>query len=159
MGTNTQAVVYRFHGFELDPGRRALTSPDGEAITLRTKVFDTLCELIARAGEPVSKQALMEAVWPDTVVEENNLNQAISALRQALRDDHNAPRFIATITGRGYQFVAPVEAADAVAELPERPRRFRWTVAAVCLLVVTTALAFAIWDQPIEPSRSEQGGI
>ena len=145
---NTAGVRYRFHGFELDPGRRTLVDPDGESITLRTKVFDTLLVLVTEAGRPVSKSELIQAVWTETVVEENNLNQAISALRQALSDDHNAPRFVATITGRGYQFVAPVEAVESVLEAPEdsaSPKpRFRWTVAALVLLVVTLALAAAL---------------
>ena len=88
-------AVYGFLGYRLDPGRRQLTAPDGAPVTLRAKVYDTLLELVANAGHPIGKAELMQAVWPDAIVEENNLNQAISALRQALGDDRNDPRFIA----------------------------------------------------------------
>ena len=77
------ADVFEFRGYRLDLRQRRLLAPGGEAVALRARVFDTLAVLVQRAGEPVSKAELMDAVWPGTVVEENNLNQAISALRQA----------------------------------------------------------------------------
>ena len=102
--------TYRFNGFSADPVRRLLFGPDGEPIALKPRVFDTLLYLIEHRGELLQKQALLDAIWPHVVVEENNLNQAISTLRRVLgetRDDH---RFIVTEPGRGYRFVAPVEA-------------------------------------------------
>ncbi|MEJ2603398.1 MAG: winged helix-turn-helix domain-containing protein [Gammaproteobacteria bacterium] len=101
-------VAFEFRGYRLDPRQRRLTDPGGRRLKLSARVFDTLCVLVRRAGETVSKADLMEAVWPDAVVEENNLNQAISTLRRTLGDDRRNPAFIATITGRGYQFVADV---------------------------------------------------
>ncbi|NIP89026.1 MAG: hypothetical protein GWN84_08730, partial [Gammaproteobacteria bacterium] len=59
--------------------------------------------LLEHAGEPVPRKTLLEALWPDTVVEENNLTQAVSALRRTLGKGH-----IATLPGRGYQFVSEV---------------------------------------------------
>jgi Tol biopolymer transport system component/DNA-binding winged helix-turn-helix (wHTH) protein len=108
--------LYAFGGFRLDPGTRTLYGRDGKPIPLRAKNFDVLFYLVEHAGELVAKTDLMQAVWPRLVIEENNLNQAVSALRQCLGDDRQAPRFIATVTGRGYQFVAPVE---RVTEAPE----------------------------------------
>ena len=102
--------TYRFNGFSADPVRRLLFGPDGEPIALKPRVFDTLLYLIEHRGELLQKQALLDAIWLHVVVEENNLNQAISTLRRVLgetRDDH---RFIVTEPGRGYRFVAPVEA-------------------------------------------------
>lgn len=101
-------VIFEFRGYRLEPRQRRLRAPDGRRIRLRDRVFDTLCVLVRRAGEPVSKAELMEAVWPGAVVEENNLNQAISTLRRTFGDDRQNPAFIATITGQGYQFVADV---------------------------------------------------
>jgi Tol biopolymer transport system component/DNA-binding winged helix-turn-helix (wHTH) protein len=101
-------VVFEFEGYRLDPRQRRLLAPDGSTMTPRQKVFDTLLALVERAGEPVTKDELLAAVWPDAVVDENNLNQAISWLRQAFGDDKSNPRYIATLTGRGYQFVAEV---------------------------------------------------
>jgi DNA-binding winged helix-turn-helix (wHTH) protein/TolB-like protein/tetratricopeptide (TPR) repeat protein len=102
--------MYRFGRFELDGGRRSLrsTEPD-RAVALSGKPFDTLLYLVEHRGRLVGKRELLEAVWPSVVVEEANLAQTISVLRRALEDDARAHVYIATIAGRGYQFIAPVE--------------------------------------------------
>ena len=104
-------VIYEFEGFELDPRRVVLRHrSDGQALTLTPKAFGTLLYLVEHAGELVEKDALLAAVWPNVVVEEGNLTQTIHVLRRALgehRDDH---RFIVTVPGRGYRFVAEVTA-------------------------------------------------
>jgi serine/threonine-protein kinase len=81
----------------------------GEEIPLMPKAFDTLDYLVAHSGKVVEKDELMSAVWQDRIVEENNLAQNISALRRALGEKHRENRFIATIPGRGYKFVAKVQ--------------------------------------------------
>ncbi len=106
--------ILEFAGFRIDVARRRLTGPDGAEIALKPKVFDTLAYLVAHPGRVLDKHAILDAVWPGVVVEENNLSQAIAALRRALGDSHDAPRFIATVPGRGYQFVAPVRAVGVV---------------------------------------------
>ena len=83
-------------------------------ISLKPKVFDTLLYLVERPGELVDKEALLEAVWPHVVVEENNLNKAMSTLRQVFGETRDEHRFIVTEPGRGYRFVASVEAVPAV---------------------------------------------
>ena len=103
-------VTYRFSGFSADPVRRLLFGPDGEPIALKPRVFDTLLYLIEHRGELLQKQALLDAIWPHVVVEENNLNQAISTLRRVLGETRDEHRFIVTEPGRGYRFVAHVEA-------------------------------------------------
>ena len=104
-------VIYEFEGFELDPRRVVLRHrSDGQALTLTPKAFGTLLYLVEHAGELVEKDALLAAVWPNVVVEEGNLTQTIHVLRRALgehRDDH---RFMVTVPGRGYRFVAEVTA-------------------------------------------------
>jgi DNA-binding winged helix-turn-helix (wHTH) protein len=114
-------VAYRFNGFRVDPVRRLLFGADGEPIPLKPKVFDVLLYLVERSGELVDKHALLEAVWPHVVVEENNLNKAISTLRQAFGESPDEHRFIVTEPGRGFRFVASVEtmtpaAAPALSE-------------------------------------------
>ncbi|MFO7288118.1 MAG: transcriptional regulator, partial [Gammaproteobacteria bacterium] len=104
---------YRFGGYRLDAVARKLFGPDGEPVHLSSRAFDTLLELIRHAGETLSKDYLMQAVWPDVIVEQNNLNQAISSLRRCLADSPSAPRFIQTIPGRGYRFIAPIEDAPS----------------------------------------------
>jgi TolB-like protein/Tfp pilus assembly protein PilF len=103
------ARVYGFGDFRLDPGKRLLMGRDGTPISLKPKAYDTLAYLVERAGAVVHKDELMQAIWPDTVVEENNLTQNISRLRRALGEDRGEHRYIATVPGRGYQFVAGVE--------------------------------------------------
>lgn len=108
MGEPTGQLVYEFGDFRLDPGQRRLESAGGRRVFVRAKAFDALLYLVERAGQLVEKEALLHAVWPNAVVEENNLNQVISTLRRLLDDDRVSPRFIATVPGRGYQFVAEV---------------------------------------------------
>lgn len=79
-----------------------------EPITLTSKVFETLLYLVEHRGELVEKATLMKAIWPNVVVEENNLTQNISALRRALGETALEHRFIVTVPGRGYRFVAEV---------------------------------------------------
>ena len=102
-------TVYRFAGFELDTLRRRLTGPDGSACPLSSRGYDALLYLVENRARVVGKDELMRAVWPRTVVEENNLNQAVSSARRALGDNRDSPRFILTVAGRGYQFVGDLE--------------------------------------------------
>jgi TolB-like protein/Tfp pilus assembly protein PilF len=91
---------------------------NGDTVALTPKVFDTLLHLVQRGGETVDKDALMRAVWPDTVVEENNLNQNISTLRRVMEERPGKSRFILTVPGKGYRFVASVEVIAGLAETP-----------------------------------------
>jgi DNA-binding winged helix-turn-helix (wHTH) protein/Tol biopolymer transport system component len=99
---------YEFGGFCLDTALQVLISPSGETLPLQSRAFATLRYLVERSGEVVDKGAIMSAVWPKTVVAENNLNQCILALRKALGELPGERRFILTVPGRGYKFVAPV---------------------------------------------------
>jgi DNA-binding winged helix-turn-helix (wHTH) protein/tetratricopeptide (TPR) repeat protein len=107
--------IYRFGEFELDPDERRLLAR-GAAITLTPKVFDTLVLLVERAGHAVSKDELMQALWPRGFVDESNLTKHIWLIRKALDPEHES-RCIETVPKLGYRFVAPVlrvERADAV---------------------------------------------
>jgi TolB-like protein/DNA-binding winged helix-turn-helix (wHTH) protein len=107
-------VTYEFEGFRLDTERRRLlAAPSGESIHASPKVLDTLIYLVERRGELVEKDALMKAIWPRVVVEENNLDRNISTLRRVLGERAGENRFIATVPGRGYRFVAAVTTATA----------------------------------------------
>jgi DNA-binding winged helix-turn-helix (wHTH) protein/tetratricopeptide (TPR) repeat protein len=113
-GTAATEGAYAFGEFRIEPARRLLLYRD-EPAPLTAKAFDTLLELVRHRGEVVVKDDLMRAVWPDTFVEENNLNQHIGALRRVLQDRYGENRYIVTVPGRGYQFVAEV---DLVAPTP-----------------------------------------
>src|SRR6266581_1107349 len=86
-------------------------------VRLGSRAFDILVFLIERAGEVVGKEELITRVWPQTFVEEANLKIQVSALRRALGDGQGGNRYIVTVIGRGYNFVAPVHIDE-----PSRPR-------------------------------------
>jgi predicted ATPase/DNA-binding winged helix-turn-helix (wHTH) protein len=113
-----------FGPFTLSPSERRLTR-DGVVVALSARSFDILSALIARPSEPVGKRQLMAEVWPDATVSEDSLRFHMSNLRKALGDGRDGMRYIATLPGRGYCFVAPATRA-AVARvlqgnLPVRP--------------------------------------
>ena len=104
-----RARAYGFGEFRLDPGKRLLLGRDGAPISLTPKAYETLAYLVKRSGAVVHKDELMQAIWPDTAVEENNLTQNISTIRRVLGEERGHYRYIATVPGRGYQFVAGVK--------------------------------------------------
>lgn len=108
--------MLRFAGFELDQQRAELRGPDGESIRLRPKPFAMLNMLAANTGRIVSKQELMEAVWPNIHVGEDSLFQCIREIRAALGDDQR--RLIKVASGRGYLFEAEVSNGQAVQAEP-----------------------------------------
>jgi DNA-binding winged helix-turn-helix (wHTH) protein len=116
-------VLYRFGPFTLDAGSFALQRGD-VPVPLPPKLVDLLHYLVARPSALVSKEELFQSLWPDVVVTENALTQAISDLRQALGDDRSRPTYIQTVAKRGYRFVAPVDATGTEpAASRVRPRR------------------------------------
>ena len=117
MDVDNGKIVYEFANFVVDPVRRRLLC-DGEPIAITSKAFDTLLILVERRSVTVTKSELMNLVWPDAAVEENNLTQQISALRRALGERPNDHRFIVTVPGRGYCFVAEIEQKAEVAATP-----------------------------------------
>ena len=108
--------IYEFGDFRVDVLRRLLLR-GSEPVTLRPRVFDTLLCLVRHHGRVVEKDELMRAIWPDAFVEENNLNQSVSTLRRALGETSGENRYIATVPGRGYRFVADVRTCSV--ELPD----------------------------------------
>ena len=123
MDVDNGKIVYEFANFVVDAVRRRLLC-DGEPIAITSKAFDTLLILIERRGVTVTKSELMNLVWPDAAVEENNLTQQISALRRALGERPNDHRFIVTVPGRGYCFVAELEQRAEMLAAPSNVRRF-----------------------------------
>ncbi|MCK1391827.1 winged helix-turn-helix domain-containing protein [Bradyrhizobium sp. 1] len=119
------AMTLSFGPFTVTPHQRLVTR-DGIVLPLGAKSFDTLIALMSRPNQVVSKWDLMGLVWPGMAVEEANLRFHIAALRKALGDGKDGARYITTLSGRGYCFVAPISQAGvqperhraAVAELP-----------------------------------------
>src|SRR5271154_2520117 len=96
-----------FGPFRLIAAHRLLLEGD-KPVRLGSRAFDVLAALVERAGEVVSKEELIARAWPATHVEEANLKIQISALRRALGDGQGDNRYVATVVGRGYNFVAPI---------------------------------------------------
>src|SRR6516165_5789625 len=108
-------VVFLFVGFRLD--RRGLSRCDDQGcfvlVPLGARALEVLGVLVARSGELVTKDELLNAVWPGTVVEGSNLPVQIAALRRVLDASRADGSCIQTIPGRGYRFVAPITWAEA----------------------------------------------
>jgi DNA-binding winged helix-turn-helix (wHTH) protein/tetratricopeptide (TPR) repeat protein len=100
---------YQFDDFLLDPVRRVLLR-QGEPVPVTPKALSILLLLIERRGEVVDKEELLRQVWPETFVTEANLTQNVSALRKALGEKVSEHRYVVTVPGRGYCFVAEVAA-------------------------------------------------
>jgi DNA-binding winged helix-turn-helix (wHTH) protein/TolB-like protein/Tfp pilus assembly protein PilF len=111
---------FRFEGYQLDPRARRLYAPDGRPLPLTGKAVEVLIHLVEHSDRVVSKTELLDAVWADRVVEENNLNQAISGLRRALGTGAGDHRFILTVPGVGYRFIADVRSDSASTFAPGR---------------------------------------
>lgn len=99
--------TFSFAEFEVDAARRRLLK-SGQAVALNSKAFDLLLTLIENRGEILSKNELLERVWANQFVEENNLTVHISALRKALGEKKNENRFLVTVPGKGYKFIGDV---------------------------------------------------
>lgn len=122
MTASASLTTIAFPPFQLD--RRAGLLRRGESpLNLRPKTFAVLLHLADRPGELVTKQGLLDAVWPGVAVTEDVVRQSIGELREALGDDRAAPRFIATVPRRGYRFVAQLAAHETrQPELPDPVR-------------------------------------
>jgi Tol biopolymer transport system component len=97
--------IISFAEFEMDTAQRRLRR-GGQTIALNSKAFDLLIFFAGSGGKIVSKEEILNSVWEDKFVEEANLVVQISNLRKALGEQKNAPRFLVTIPGKGYKFVA-----------------------------------------------------
>ncbi|HJQ32054.1 MAG TPA: winged helix-turn-helix domain-containing protein [Pyrinomonadaceae bacterium] len=112
MPTEPAGHFYEFGPFRLDPVERRLLREDSP-VKLTPKVFDILLMLVRNGGRALEKEEFMREIWPDSFVEEGNLNRQISTLRKALGDGREGNRFIETIPKRGYRFVAGVRETGA----------------------------------------------
>lgn len=113
--------AYRFDRFRLDLVKHHVTGPDGAVLAISSRAYEALLYLIENRTRLVTKDELLKAVWPRAIVEENNLNQAISVLRRTLGDTREAPQVIVTVAGRGYRFVAEVQVETEEGPLPAPP--------------------------------------
>jgi DNA-binding winged helix-turn-helix (wHTH) protein len=134
-------VYYRFGPFVLDPASRLLLREE-QPVSVTAKVFETLVVLVENRGRVMTKDELLLRLWPDTTVEEASLAQNISTLRKALGDNPKDHRYIATIPGRGYSFVA------VVTEIPKQQKMAKSSaneLISPAVSVETRSLAFTVF--------------
>ncbi|MDL9997544.1 winged helix-turn-helix domain-containing protein [Variovorax sp. J22P240] len=104
----TDPDAYEFGGFVLQPAQRRVLRGDGTSVELTPRLFSALLFFVEHPGDLLSKEVLLQSLWPGLVVEENNLSQVVAGLRRALGDDAQGRRFIQTVPRHGFRFVAPV---------------------------------------------------
>ena len=157
---------YRFEAFSLDTQTRELREGDAQPIPLTAKAYDVLCLLIQNPHRVVTKDELLATVWAGRVVEENNLTQAISALRRAFGTTAGDHRYIVTVPGRGYRFVAELRADRATDPEPGPtawPPSLAWRRAmapgAVLFLLVLLSVAAWQWHQAPVTQASPQATL
>ena len=149
--------IFEVGGFRVDAARRCLSGQDGAPIELPSRAFDLLLFMVERPGEMLDKQTLLKAAWPTTVVEDSNLSQCMFLLRRALGDTASEQRFILTVPGRGYQFVAPVRTLmeppparessghTTAPVVAPRTHGWRWVLVATALLLVV--IGYLSWPR------------
>src|SRR5678816_3035602 len=115
--SDTSMRIYEFGPFRVDALKRILMR-DGTQVRLPAKAFEILLILLEERGRLVEKDELMRRVWTDSVVEESNLTVNMSALRKSLTESPGEHRYVVTVPGRGYQFVADVRQPEIEANPP-----------------------------------------
>ena len=139
--------IYSFGNFRLVTAERRLLAA-GRPIELTPKAYDLLQLLVESPGHLLGRQELINALWPHAIVEEHNLTWNLSAVRRALGDDGEAPRYIETVRGHGYRFIAPVlREGDAQNTPKPAPAWYhkRWGVRAAIPIVALSCLSLAAY--------------
>ena len=116
--------IYEFGGFRLDVREHVLVRlDDGRIESIPEKAFQTLAHLVRNSGTLITKEELLLAVWPDTTVEENNLDKAIHVIRHVLGEKPGEQKYVETVRKHGYRFVAAVntleKAGEVTVDLPQ----------------------------------------
>lgn len=158
----TPAATFMFGPYRFIPSRQLLLDGD-KVVRVGCRALDLLTCFVQCPGEVVTKRQLLEEAWPSTTVVEGNLKVHIAALRRALNDDADDARYIATVFGRGYRFIATVETGeapptgariapeigeDALAAAASAPDRFEEALA-----LVTRTMRSRVIDVPMDPER------
>ena len=163
--SKTAEPEIRVGPWRVDRTLNEVTAPGGERVRLEPKAIEVLAYLAARPGVVVGREELLSAVWPGVVVGDDALTQAIIKLRKALGDDAHQPRYIETISKRGYRLIAPVTAPGIAAPAEPAGRRIRrrllWTSGALVGAVAAAAgisLATGKWPRMPWPIAADVRG-
>ena len=170
---NTVKSGFRIGGWDVYPQQNLLKSPE-QTKTLEPKVMDLLVYLAEKPGEVFSRQQILDAVWREVVVGDEVVSRAVSLLRTELGDDQKNPRYLKTISKRGYCLIADVNvvsskgpphvesvsdtSASANAEKPTEPipRRIMRKLSFTIVTVLALALAYFAYDSFLSQSESDQ---
>jgi len=164
MGSDTKEI-YEFGPYRLDVGQHRFERSDGISnAALPEKAFQTLVFLVRNQGRLITKDELIDAIWPDTAVEENNLNKSIHAIRQALGHKSRDQKYIQTVPKHGYRFIADVSRVDSIGsptsvengfaankpdlsdrKAPSQSSSKRYYVKTAAVAVLIGALGFGSW--------------
>ena len=122
---------------------------DGQPVQLEPKAMALLVYLAQHAGRTISREQLFAAVWPDVIVSDDTLTQAVTKLRKAFRDDAKNSRYIQTVPKAGYRLTAPVRFTpdDATAPQADSRRRLQWGLIAALILVVSVGVSLIMTDR------------
>jgi DNA-binding winged helix-turn-helix (wHTH) protein/tetratricopeptide (TPR) repeat protein len=145
-------------GCTVDPLLRSVTDAGGRTTRLEPKACDLLLLLAGRPNEVFSVEQLIESVWDGKFVTNDVVTVAVSALRRAFGDDAREPRFIATVRGRGYRWIAPLDSPEPGGSVPAPVRRSALVVASLLslLLLVAAGCAWILLRRPAPlPSMSK----
>jgi Tol biopolymer transport system component/DNA-binding winged helix-turn-helix (wHTH) protein len=151
--------VFVVGDWRVDPSLRTVTGPSGEA-HLEPKLMQVLLLLAEHQGQVISKERLLQTVWPDTFVGDDVLSRAISELRRVFGDDSRAPRYIQTIPKNGYRLVAPVSAMPPALRRPSAISRrvsfhaVGWALAATAISILAV-WAVVQWRRTAHSQRSD----
>jgi DNA-binding winged helix-turn-helix (wHTH) protein/Tfp pilus assembly protein PilF len=136
-------VIYRFRNYELDDLTRELRGANGR-IDTEPKAFELLLYLVENRDRAVSKDELLSALWPRSIVTETALARCVMKARRAVGDDSDTQAAILTVHGHGYRFIAELEAEQPVADAPAAatavPRRAPWLFAGLLALLAVVAV-------------------
>ena len=154
-------MLYEFGNCALDTSKRLVTR-DGEVLALPPKSFELLLLLLESGGRALSKSELMQALWPDSFVEEANLSFQVSALRKTLGED--GAKWIETLPKHGYRFNAVVKSPACVMDVPKepppphpelQPRRKFWQIAGAAILLISALylVLSAIRHSPVSTAQ------
>jgi DNA-binding winged helix-turn-helix (wHTH) protein/Tfp pilus assembly protein PilF len=134
----------QFRGYLVDSVHRTVTSAGGRAVRLEPKAFDLLAYFAAHPEEMLSRDRLIADVWNGKFVTDDAVMVAVYALRQAFDDDSRAPRFIETIRGRGYRWIAAPD-PEAIPVEPHVPEKRRRSFVAAWAALIAIAFAALVW--------------
>ncbi|WP_165186062.1 winged helix-turn-helix domain-containing protein [Caulobacter soli] len=144
---------FLFGPFTLQPERQLLLRDD-KPIRIGGRALDLLTALVERPGEVLSKKDLVSRAWPNLYIEECNLKVNIAALRRLLGETHAARQYIATVTGRGYRFIAPVQTPGAARDRSNETEQLVFTAGGHGARLMSLYARYSFHLEPRSGSRS-----